>query len=39
MTTVDVPIRVGNFRVIYFIGYKEKLVRIEKVSDTKEAYQ
>ena len=31
-------IRVGNYRVIYFIGDAIKLVRIEKVSDRKNAY-
>lgn len=32
-------IRIGNYRVIYFIGDAIKLVRIEKVSDRKDAYR
>ena len=32
-------IRIGNYRVIYFIGDAVKLVRVEKVSDRKEAYR
>ncbi len=29
--------RIGNYRVVYFIGDEIKLVRIEKVSDRKDA--
>ncbi|MCB0772466.1 MAG: type II toxin-antitoxin system RelE/ParE family toxin [Flavobacteriales bacterium] len=32
-------IRIGNYRVIYFIGDQIKLVRVEKVSDRKQAYR
>lgn len=32
-------IRIGSYRVIYFIGDAVKLVRIEKVSDRKDAYR
>lgn len=32
-------IRIGSYRVIYFIGDAIRLVRIEKVSDRKEAYR
>lgn len=32
-------IRIGNYRVIYSIGDAVKLVRIEKVSDRKDAYR
>ena len=32
-------IRIGNYRVIYFIGDAIQLVRIEKVSDRKDAYR
>ena len=32
-------IRLGSYRVIYFIGDAIRLVRIEKVSDRKEAYR
>lgn len=32
-------IRIGNYRVIYFIGDAIKLVRIEKVSNRKDAYR
>lgn len=32
-------IRIGNYREIYFIGDAIKLVRIEKVSDRKDAYR
>lgn len=31
-------IRIGSYRVIYFIGDAIRLVRIEKVSDRKDAY-
>ncbi len=32
-------IRIGSYRVIYFIGDTIRLVRIEKVSDRKDAYR
>ena len=32
-------IRIGSYRVIYFIGDAIRLVRIEKVSDRKDAYR
>lgn len=32
-------IRIGSYRVIYFIGDAIRLVRVEKVSDRKEAYR
>ncbi|MBS1568337.1 MAG: type II toxin-antitoxin system RelE/ParE family toxin [Bacteroidetes bacterium] len=32
-------IRIGNYRVVYFIGDAVKLVRIEKVSNRKDAYR
>ena len=32
-------IRIGSYRVIYFIGDAVKLVRIEKVSNRKDAYR
>ena len=32
-------IRIGSYRVIYFIGEAIRLVRIEKVSDRKDAYR
>lgn len=32
-------IRIGGYRVIYFIGDAIRLVRIEKVSDRKDAYR
>jgi len=31
-------IRIGSYRVIYYIGDAIRLVRIEKVSDRKDAY-
>jgi mRNA interferase RelE/StbE len=32
-------IRIGSYRVIYFIGDAIRLVRVEKVSDRKDAYR
>jgi mRNA interferase RelE/StbE len=32
-------IRVGSYRVIYFIGDTIRLVRVEKVSDRKDVYR
>lgn len=32
-------IRIGSYRVIYFIGDAIRLVRVEKISDRKDAYR
>ncbi|MCC6399995.1 MAG: type II toxin-antitoxin system RelE/ParE family toxin [Flavobacteriales bacterium] len=32
-------IRIGSYRVVYFIGDAIRLVRVEKVSDRKDAYR